>query len=107
MKQVMNTSLVLNMEIETPKEILNHIKKLDYFPNSCIAYMILLRIPVTIVTIKSSFSKLELLKTYLRLTMLQKRLHGLAILSIKSELLKHLKHKNIISDFVMKKVRKK
>ena len=63
---------ILNMKIGTPIEILNHIKKLDCFPNACIAYRILLTISVTVATVEKSFSKLKLLKTYLRSTMSQK-----------------------------------
>ena len=94
------------MEIRTPIEILNHIKKLDCFPNACIAYRILLTIPVTVATAKRSFSKLKLLKTYLRSTMSQEKLNRLTLLSIENELLEHLKYNNIISDFVIEKVRR-
>ena len=52
---------------------------LDSFPNTCIAYRILLTIPVTVVSAERSFSKLKLIKSYLRSTMSQERLSGLAI----------------------------
>jgi hypothetical protein len=61
-------------------------KKLNSFPNASIAYRILLTIPVTVASAERSFSKLKLIKTYLRSTMLQERLNGLAILSIKKEM---------------------
>ena len=70
---------VLREEINTPIEILSYIKTLDSFPNIYIAYRILLTIPVTVATIERSFSKLKLLKSYLKSTMLQDRLNGLAI----------------------------
>ena len=38
--------------------------------------------------------------------MSQKRLNGLAILSIESEMLEHLEYKIIISDFLTKKIKK-
>ena len=63
--------------------VLNYIKKLESFPNTCIAFRILLTIPVTIASAEISFSKLKLIKSYLRLTMLQERLSELAILSFK------------------------
>ena len=54
---------------------------LDPFLNTCIAYRILLTIPFTVASAKKSFSKLKLIKSYLRLTMFEKRLSGLTILS--------------------------
>ena len=39
---------VLNMEENTPIDTLNYIKMLDSFPNACIAYKILLTMPVTV-----------------------------------------------------------
>ncbi|KAM3750799.1 hypothetical protein ACB098_04G061300 [Castanea mollissima] len=55
---------------------------------------------------KRSFSKLKLIKSYLRPTMSQERLSGLAILSIEKEMLEELKYKNLISNFASQKVRK-
>jgi hypothetical protein len=71
-------------------DTLNYIKRLDSFPNASIAYIILLTIRVTVDSVERSFSKLRLIKSYLRSTMLQERLNGLAILSIKNETLKKL-----------------
>ena len=56
------------------------------YPYAWIAYRILLTIPVTVASTKRSFSKLKLIKSYLRLTMSQERLNGLAMLSIKKDL---------------------
>ena len=67
----------------SPINVLNYIKRLEYFPNAYIAFRISLTIPVTIASAEISFSKLKLIKSYLRLTMSQERLSGLAILSIK------------------------
>jgi len=66
-----------------------HIKLFSELTKS-IAYRILLTIRVTVNSVKRSFSKLRLIKSYLRSTMLQERLNGLAILSIKNEMLKKL-----------------
>ncbi|XP_062113370.1 uncharacterized protein LOC133824494 [Humulus lupulus] len=60
-------------------EILDYIKKIDSLPNAYIAYRILLTIPVIVVSTERSFSKLKLIKSYLRSTMLQERLSGLAM----------------------------
>ena len=56
-------------------------------PNVYISYIILLAIPVTIATTERSLSKLKLLKSYMRSTMLHDRLNVLTILSIESEML--------------------
>ncbi|KAL2997987.1 hypothetical protein AAZX31_09G071400 [Glycine max] len=68
--------------------------------------VILLTIPVTIATVERSFSKLKLLKSYLKSTMLQDRLNVLAILSIESEVLELLDYKTLINNFVAKKARR-
>jgi hypothetical protein len=54
-------------------------KRLDYFPNASIAYRILLTIPITIAYPERSFSKIKLIKSYLRSIMSQERLNGLAV----------------------------
>ena len=75
------------------------INRLESFPNACIAFRILLTIPVTVASTERSFSKLKLIKSYLRSTMSQERLSGLAILSIENEMLAELECKNLISNF--------
>ena len=42
---------------------------------------------------------LKLIKSYLKLTMSQQKLSGLAILSIENEMLEELENKNLISQF--------
>ncbi|KAL8149120.1 hypothetical protein AgCh_006213 [Apium graveolens] len=60
-------------------DVLTYIKKMEgSYPNAWIAYRILLTIPVTVVYAERSFSKLKLIKSYLRSTMSQERLNGLA-----------------------------
>ena len=75
-------------------------------PNICIVYKILLTIPITIASRERIFSKLKLIKSYLRSTMFQERLNELAILSIEKEMLEELEYKNIISQFASQKARK-
>jgi hypothetical protein len=58
------------------------------FPNASIAYRISLTTPVTVASTKRNFSKLKLIKFYLKSKMSQERLNRLAILSIENEMLK-------------------
>ena len=86
--------------------VLNYIKRLKSFQNTCIFFRILLIIPVTVASIERNFSKLKLIKSYLRSTMSQERLSRLTILSIEKEMLTKLECKNLISNFVSQKTRK-
>ena len=97
---------ILQIKEYTPINILNYIKMLDSFPNTCIAYRILLIIPITIASAERSVSKLKLIKSYLRSTMSQKKLSRLAILSIENEMLEELEYKNLISQFASQKQEK-
>jgi hypothetical protein len=76
------------------------------YPNASIAYRILLTIPVAVASVKRSFSKLKLLKSYLRSTMSQERLNELAILSIGQDLLENIEYKSLISNFAAQTVRR-
>ena len=86
-----------------PVDVLNYLKTMnDIFSNAWIAYRILLTIPVTVASEERNFSKLKLIKTYLRSTMSQEKLNGLAILSIEKNTVKMLDYKDLISTFVAK-----
>ena len=54
-----------------PVEVLKFLKRHDCFPNTSIAYRVLLTIHVTVASAERSFSKLKLLKSYMRTTMTQ------------------------------------
>ena len=58
------------------------------------------------VTGERSFSKLKLIKSYLRSTMGQDRLHSLALLSMECELVREINFKYIIEQFASAKTRK-
>jgi hypothetical protein len=53
-----------------------------------------------------SFSKLKLIKTYLRSTMAQEHLSGLSIISINHIVGKQLSYDDIIDDFASRKSRR-
>ena len=97
---------VMQIDESTLINVLNYLKRLDSFPNVYIAYRILLAITVTVASAERSFSKFKLIKSYLRSTMSQEKLSGLAVLSVEKEMLKALKYKNLISNFASQKVRK-
>jgi hypothetical protein len=78
------------------------LKPHDYFPNATIAYRVLLTIPVTVASAERSFSKLKLLKSYLRSTMTQERLNALAVIAIESDMLEKIDYEDIIEDFISK-----
>lgn len=95
--------------ISSPIETLNYIiknKLNDGFPNITIALRILLTMPISVATAERSFSKLKIIKNYLRSTMSQERLENLAIISIESDLLNNLDTQEMIKQFAKNKARK-
>jgi len=78
----------------------------ETLPTVVIALRILLTIPVTVASGERSFSRLKLIKTYLRSTMTQDRLVGLATLSIEPDIAESLDYADLISTFATLKSRK-
>ena len=97
----------LSDEAMTPIQVLELVKDMGCYPNVDIAYRILLTTPITVASAERSFSKLKLLKNYLRSSMSQERLNGLSILCIEKEILESLNFELIINDFASTKARKK
>ena len=87
-------------------EIFEFIIDVDCYPNVSIAYQILFTVPVTVASAERSFSKLKLLKNYLRSSMSQERLNGLATLCIGKDMLDHIDEDTIINDFASRNVRR-
>lgn len=77
------------------------------FPDLCTAFMLFLTLPVTVASAERSFSKLKLIKNYLRSTMTQERLSGLSLLSIENERARNLDLNEVIKVFASNKARRK
>ena len=75
-------------------------------PNVSTALRILLTVPVTVASGERSFSKLKLIKTYMRSTMTQDRLNGLAMISIEKAVAASLNYSDLLSAFASAKARK-
>ena len=93
----------------TPFSLLKKISKFklaEIFPNVCIALRIFCTSPVTVASAERSFSKLKLIKNFLRSTMTQDRLNDLAILGIESDLTRKVDLSNVINAFVLKRLAK-
>ena len=91
----------------SPRDVLKFITELNFGPNINIALRILLTLPVTVASGERSFFKLKIIKNYLRSTMTQNRLSGLAMIGIEHELCDKICFKEIIKEFAEKKVRRK
>jgi hypothetical protein len=60
---------------------------------------------VTVASAEQSFSKLKLLKSYMRSTMTQERLNGLATIALENNVLEKIKYEDIIKEFISKNTR--
>ncbi|KAL4083513.1 hypothetical protein QTP88_028829 [Uroleucon formosanum] len=82
------------------------IDKKEIYPNITIALQIFLTLPVSVASAERSFSKLKLIKNYLRNTMKQQRLNNLSIISIEHQRASSISFEEIIKTFAAKKSRK-
>ena len=92
-----------------PLMLLNQIAAKNYetlFPYVTICLRIFLTLPVTVATAERSFSKLKLIKNYLRSTIGQERLVNLAVLGIENDLTRKISFDDIIDSFAREKARK-
>jgi hypothetical protein len=71
---------------------------------ACILFCTL---PVTVATAKRSFSKLKLIKSYLRSSIAQDRLDSLALISIENDAARKLNLDELVDRFAQSKARKK
>ncbi|XP_063732765.1 zinc finger MYM-type protein 1-like isoform X2 [Eleginops maclovinus] len=92
-----------------PFKMLDYIyseKLLDLYSNLSIALRLLLTLPVSVASGERSFSSLKRIKNYMRSTMSQERLSGLALMSIESDVRRSLDLEGIVSAFAEAKGRK-
>lgn len=90
-------------------DILNILGRWDLqesYPNVELAIRTFITMPTTVASAERSFSKLKIIKNYLRSTSGQERLSNLSILSIESELASNINFDEIITDFANAKARK-
>lgn len=102
-------SLLPELRAATPLALLQLITTYSLraeYPNVETALRIFLTLPITVATCERSFSKLKLIKNYLRSTMGQERISDMAILSIEHTLVNTLDIDELIEDFAGKKARK-
>ena len=77
------------------------------YPDLCTAYTMYMTILLTVATVERSFFKLKLIKNFLRSSISQERLSGLALLSIENERVKNLDFRKVIQQFASAKARRK
>ncbi|XP_070409722.1 zinc finger MYM-type protein 1-like [Nothobranchius furzeri] len=82
----------------------NHLTEI--YPNLWTGLRIALTVPMTVAEAERSFSKLELIKNYLRSTMSQERLAGLSIININFQVGEEIPYDDIIDEFASRKARK-
>ena len=78
----------------------------EIYANVSITLRILLTLPITVASAKRSFSKLKIIKNYLRLTMGEERLNNLAMISIENKIAADLNIEDKRFKFFRMKARK-
>ena len=77
------------------------------FPNMCILYRIYLTISVTSANAERSFSRANMIKSYLRSRMEQDRFTGLSLIAIEREVACKCDYDEVIDNFAAMKNRRK
>lgn len=98
----LHSTNMTNMELL----IFLHKKLTEIHPNMWVALRVSTTQAVTVAAAERSFSKLKLIKTYLRSTTGQECLSGLAIISINREVSKQLSYDDTIDAFAAMKTRR-
>jgi len=88
-------------------EIANMLKNNSkFYPRASLVYQFMLTLPITVSSNERSFSKLKLIKNYLRSTMNNDRLFYLIISSIECDLLDAIDIQKLVDDWTKMKDRK-
>lgn len=95
-----------NPEKNMPKHPTQAYKYADSLPNIKVLLQLLCTLPVTTSTAERTFSALRRLKTYLRSTMTEERLNGLALLHIHQDISNIMKAEDVLDVYVRKHKRK-
>ena len=93
----------------SPLDLLNKLRSLGLmsrFPNLFIALRIFCCLPVTVASAERSFSKLNLIKNFMRTKMGQVRLNDLAVLSLERDIAQKVDLQDVINTFAERKARK-
>lgn len=97
-KNEMSPHALLNFICETNLQ--------DEFPNISIVLRIFLTLPVSVASGERTFSKLKIIKNYLRSTIAQERLTDLSMISIENDIMDNLNISELIRTFVATKARR-
>ena len=87
-------------------QVLNQRQLTHAYPNVTCLYKLCLTLPVTTATTERSFSKLKLVKTALRSTMIEERLSALLLLSLERDLTDQVNFDNVIDAFALSRPRR-
>lgn len=99
----------VSLKEQGPLELLQFIQQFelaDSVPNLVVLLRISLTIAISVATCERSFSKLKLIKNYLRSTMGNERLSSLAIMSIERDTADTVDFEDVINSFAAMKARK-
>lgn len=99
-----------NMKLNTIRDLSDFFLENDLcsvYSDIMTACIIFLTLPVTVASAERSFSKLKLIKNYLRNSTSQERLSHIAVLNIEKKKTQELNIDKIINDFAHNKARKK
>jgi len=111
MSEVRSFRREFSKELEATKTVLDILKVImssditSSIPELATACVLFATLPVTVASAERSFSKLKIIKTYLRSTISQDRLDGLALLAIENECAKQMNTEDLIDKFANSKAR--